>query len=69
MYRVACHFLLERLKGSMSCDVRDFNNIETRAVIKFYYVQGKAPKEVHVILPETSGEYAPSFVTVKNWVA
>ena len=53
----------------MSCDVRDFNNIETRAVIKFYYVQGKAPKEVHVILPETSGEYAPSFVTVKNWVA
>ena len=27
--------LLQRLKGSMSGDARDFNNIETRAVIKF----------------------------------
>jgi len=30
-------------------DVRDFNNIETRTVIK----QGKAPKEIHAILTET----------------
>jgi hypothetical protein len=28
-------FLLQRLKGSMSDDARDFNNFETRAVIKF----------------------------------
>jgi hypothetical protein len=33
------------LKGSMSGDARDFNNIETRAVIKdFFPSQGKAPK-------------------------
>jgi len=29
--------LLQRLKGSMSGDARDFNNIETRAVIKFLF--------------------------------
>jgi len=51
-------------------DARDFNNIETRAVIKFFFpLQGKAPKEIHVILKETLGEYAPSYATVKNWVA
>jgi len=37
-------------------DARDFNNIETRAVIKFpppFTLQGKAPKEVRAILTET----------------
>jgi DNA-binding ferritin-like protein (Dps family) len=34
-------------------DARDFNNIETRAVIKFLFLQGKAPKEIHAILTET----------------
>jgi len=35
-------------------DARDFNNIETRAVIKiFFFLQGKAPKEIHAILAET----------------
>ena len=34
-------------------DTRDFNNIETRAVIKFFSLQGKAPKEIHAILTET----------------
>ena len=33
-------------------DTRDFNNIETRAVIKFFF-QGKAPKEIHAILTGT----------------
>ena len=53
----------------MSGDARDFNNIETRAVIKFFSLQGKAPKEIHAILAETLGEYAPSYATIKNWVA
>jgi len=39
--------------GSMSGDARDFNNIETRAVIIFVSLQGKAPKEIHDILTET----------------
>ena len=69
MCRIASLFLLQRLKGSMSGDARDFNNIETRAVIKFFLLQGKAPKEIHAILTETLGEHAPSYVTVTNWVA
>jgi len=32
-------------------------------------LQGKAQKEIHAILTETLGEHAPSYVTVKNWVA
>ena len=34
-------------------DVRDFSNIETRVVIKFVFLQRKAPKEIHAILTET----------------
>ena len=33
-------------------DARDFHNIETRAVIKVLFMQGKAPKEVQDILTE-----------------
>jgi len=35
----------------------------------FFFLQGKAPKEIHTILIETLGEHAPSYATVKNWVA
>jgi len=52
----------------MSGDAHDFNNNETRAV-KFFFLQGKAPKEIHAILGETLGEHAPSYATIKNWVA
>ena len=37
-------------------DASDFNNIESRAVIKFFFsppLQGKTPKEIHTILTET----------------
>jgi len=68
MCRIASLTLLQKLKVSMSGDARDFNNIETRAVIKFF-LQGKAPKEIHAILKEASGEHAPSYATAKNWVA
>jgi len=37
MCQIASLFLLQRLKGSMSGDARDFNNIEMRAVIKFFF--------------------------------
>ena len=53
----------------MSGDAQDFNNMETRAVINFFPLQGKVPKKIHVILRETLGESAPSYATVKNWVA
>ena len=35
----------------------------------FSFLQGNAPKEIHAILKETLGEHAPSYATVKNWVA
>ena len=70
MCRFASLLLLQRLKGSMSGDARGFDNMEMRAVIKFFFfLQGMAPKKIHAILTETLGEHAPSYVTVKNWVA
>jgi len=49
-------FLLQRLKASMSGDERDFNNMETRAVIKFFFfLQSKAPKEINAILTNIRG--------------
>jgi len=35
----------------------------------FFFLQGKAPKKIHAILTETLGEHAPSYATVRNWVA
>ena len=35
----------------------------------FFFLQGKVPKEIHAILKETLGEHAPSYATVKNWLA
>jgi len=51
----------------MSGDGCNFNNIETQAVIKFFFfLQGKAPKEIQAILIETLGEHAPLYATIKN---
>jgi len=40
-------------------DARDFNKLETRAVIKFIFLQGKEPKEIHAILTETLACFLP----------
>jgi len=69
MCRITSLFLLQRLKGSMSGDARDFNNMETPAVIKCFFLQGKAPKEIRTNLPERLEEHTPSYATVINWVA
>jgi len=52
----------------MPGDARDFNHMETRAVIRFFFLQGKTSKEIHAILAEILGEHAPSYTTAKNWV-
>jgi len=41
-------------------NARDFNNMDTRAAIKFLFLQGKAPKEIHAILSETLACFLPS---------
>jgi len=66
MCRIVNLFLLQRLKENMSVDVCDFNNMESRAVIDYFFLQGKATKETHANLTETLGEHAPSYATVKN---
>ena len=53
----------------MSGDARDFNNIETRTVINFFFPARQGPKEIYAILTEALGEHAPSYATFKNWVA
>jgi len=53
----------------MSCEARDFNNMGTRAVKSPPPLQGKESKEIHATLTETLKEHAPSYATVKNWVA
>ena len=40
-------------------DTRDFNNIETLAVIEFFFLRGKAPKEIHAILTDTLACFLP----------
>jgi len=40
-------------------DARDFNNMETRTVIIFFYLQGKARKEIYTILVETLACFLP----------
>ena len=37
MCRIPSLFVLQRLKGSMPGDAHDFNNIDTLAVIKFFF--------------------------------
>ena len=34
-----------------------------------FFLQGKAPKEIHAILTETLEEHAPSYARVKKWLA
>ena len=35
----------------------------------FFFLRGKALKEIHAILKEIFGEHTISYVTAKNWVA
>jgi hypothetical protein len=53
MCRIASLFLLQKLKGSTSGDMRDFENIVTRAVKFFFFLHGKASKDTYAYLTET----------------
>jgi len=53
----------------MSGDARDFNDIETRADFKPPLPARQDAEGNHTILTETLGEHAPSYSTIKNWVA
>jgi hypothetical protein len=40
-------------------NARDLNKIEMRAVIRFCFLQGKAPKEIHAVLTEILACFLP----------
>jgi len=67
MCRIESLFFLQRLKGSMSGDARDFNNIETRAV-KFFFPARQGAEENSRHSDRNVREHAPSYTTVKNLV-
>jgi len=37
--------------------------------LQLFFLQGKAWKKIHAILIKTLGDHAPSYATVKNWMA
>ena len=43
--------------------------IELRAVIKYFFIKGLSPTEIKAELDSTLNQSAPSFTTVKTWVA
>jgi len=62
MYRGADKSLARPGRKQVRKHVRDASNfyyIETRAVIKFLFLQGKAPKEIYAILTETLACFLP----------
>jgi len=48
---------------------RAISTTSRRNLLSFFFLQGKAPKEIHAILKETLGGHAPSYATVRKWVA
>jgi hypothetical protein len=69
MCRNATIFLLQRLKGGISADAHVFNNIETRSINNYFFLQGNSSKEIHAILTDALGENATSNATIKYRVA
>jgi hypothetical protein len=49
-------------------DAHYFNNIEMQAFIKFFFPARQGAEGISCD-SETLGEHAPSYATVKNWVA
>jgi len=52
-----------------ACQATGAISTTSRRELSFFFLQGKAPKEIDAILRETLGEHAPSYATVKSWVA
>ena len=48
---------------------RAISTTSRRELSSFFFLQGKASKEIHAILKKPLWEHAPSYATVKNWVA
>ena len=54
--------VVEKIKTPTLCSTNLFsvkNLVKIQAVIKFFFLQGKAPKEIHAILIETLACFLP----------
>jgi len=61
-------FLLQRLKGSIAGDTRDFN-IKAQAVIQVFFPARQDAGGNSHYSARMLGEHAPLYATIKNWVA
>ena len=68
MCRIASLFLLQRLKESMLGDARNCNNIETRAIIKFFFSARQDAKGNSRHSDRNIRGTCTIEATVKNWV-
>jgi len=68
MCRIASLFLLQMLKGSMSSDALDFNNMEMRAFINFFPVRQSAERNSRHSDRNIRGT-CTSVCHRQNWVA
>ena len=66
MCRIASLFFLQRLKEACQATRAISTTWRRELSSSFFFLQGKAPKEIHAILKETLREHAPSYATVKN---
>ena len=70
MCRIARLFLLQRLKEACQATRAISTTCRREQSSRFFFfMQGKASKEIHAILKETLEKQAPSYATVKNLVA
>jgi len=70
MCRIASLFLLQRLKGCVSGDARDFNKMETPSAIKIYFsCKAMCQRKFTQFRQKHLWEHTPSYATIKNWVA
>jgi len=69
MCRIANAFLVIEAERKHVWRRARFQQHRDASCHQFFFLQGKTPKEIHAILIKTLGEHAPSYATVKNWVA
>jgi hypothetical protein len=53
-------------KGNKSGDTRDFNNIEKRAVINYFFLQGKAPNTAYTPRILENGQNTNNIIMVEK---
>jgi len=67
MCQIASLFLLQRLKEACQATRAISTTSRSELSSSFFFLQGKAQKEIRAILTKTLEEHVSSYATVKNW--